>query len=66
MESRKRPTLKDITKDDIRLMTKAYGMPEDHWMCFGRCYSKLESLGLVYENRLTLTGKRFLYELQEG
>jgi hypothetical protein len=61
---RKKPTLKDVTKYDVRLLIKAYNLKEDEFLCFGSAYGKLAELMLVTEdNRISYYGRKLVQHL---
>ena len=51
---KKEYTVRDLTRFELDLLTKASYIPADHFMCFGKYYHKLKSLNLV-DNEYQLT-----------
>jgi hypothetical protein len=66
-KKRPKPTLKDVTHDDIRLLARAHSLPTDAFMTYGRSYFRLESLGLIGDDcKITLAGRMFLWRFSQG
>ena len=60
---RPKAKMEDLTSKDLRLLTLAYGLPDDQFMCFGKSYFPLQSLGLISDEcQITYMGRRFIWE----
>lgn len=63
IKRRPKTRIEDLTAKDIKLLTMAYGLPDDQFMCFGKSYYPLQSLGLVSDdNQITFVGRQYVWE----
>lgn len=58
---RKRFKVTDLKPRDLDLLSIAYALPEDTFLCFGKSYSVLRALDLITEeNKISWYGRKLI------
>ena len=63
VKRRPKAKLEDLTEKDLTLLRLSYSLEDDQFICFGKSYFPLKSLGLISEdNQITYVGRQFVWE----
>lgn len=63
---RPKAKIEDLSPKDLRLLSLAYGLPDESFLCFGKNFYRLQELGLISdENQITFMGRMFVWQLSQ-
>lgn len=63
---RTKAKIENLTIKDITLLSIAYGLPDESFLCFGQSYFPLLELGLVSdESKITFMGRKYIWHLSQ-